>query len=139
MGEELLEFRVELGGERLVVRHDQRRLADWAMTLAIVNVLPEPVTPRSVWCLPGVEAGRASRSPGAGRRRAGTADELKRDMGCLASLHEESRIGTAVIIYTCFNPCQSEAGAGSWNLIRPRKPVFADGMSGGETYTHRVQ
>ena len=52
-GEELLELRVELGGEGLIVGDDQRRggTDDSGRTLAAVKVLPEPVTPSSVWCL----------------------------------------------------------------------------------------
>ena len=46
--EELLELAVELRRQRLVVRDDQRRHVELWMTFAIVNVLPEPVTPSSV-------------------------------------------------------------------------------------------
>ena len=48
--EEVAELGVELGGERLVVGEDERRpLLAFSMTLAIVNVLPVPVAPSSVW------------------------------------------------------------------------------------------
>ena len=48
-GKELLELVEELRGERLVVRQDQRRAGSiCSMTLAMVKVLPEPVTPSSV-------------------------------------------------------------------------------------------
>ena len=48
--QELAELVAELGRQRLVVGDDQCRLAaTFSMTLAIVKVLPEPVTPRSVW------------------------------------------------------------------------------------------
>ena len=50
VGQELAELVAELGRQRLVVGDDQRRLAaPSAMTLAMVKVLPEPVTPSSVW------------------------------------------------------------------------------------------
>ena len=41
---------VELGGESFIVREDEGGLIDAAMTLAMVKVLPEPVTPRRTWC-----------------------------------------------------------------------------------------
>jgi hypothetical protein len=44
------ELGVKLRGERFVVRNDERGLVHVPMTLATVNVLPEPVTPSSVWC-----------------------------------------------------------------------------------------
>ena len=47
--EEGLEFVVELRGERLIVREDDRGAIDCSMTFAIVKVLPEPVTPRRTW------------------------------------------------------------------------------------------
>jgi hypothetical protein len=43
--EEVAKLRIQLGRERLVVGEDGRPTR--AMTLAIVNVLPEPVTPIS--------------------------------------------------------------------------------------------
>jgi hypothetical protein len=46
---ELAELRVKLSRKRLVGREDERGRPVWAITLAIVYVLPEPVTPRSVW------------------------------------------------------------------------------------------
>ncbi len=48
-GQELPQLAVELGGEGLVVGQDQRRAAVAGDALARVIVLPEPVTPRSVW------------------------------------------------------------------------------------------
>ena len=51
LGEELPHLAVELRGERLVRREDERRASgSAAMTFAIVNVLPEPVMPSSTWC-----------------------------------------------------------------------------------------
>jgi hypothetical protein len=46
---ELAELAVQLRGQRLVGREDDRRAAQRAITLAIVKVLPEPVTPSRVW------------------------------------------------------------------------------------------
>ena len=52
--EELAELVAELRGERLVVRdHERRLLRRLDDTFAIVNVLPVPVAPSSVWyCMP---------------------------------------------------------------------------------------
>ena len=47
--EEVAHFSVGLRGERLVGRHDEGGTLSLAMTFAIVKVLPEPVTPSSVW------------------------------------------------------------------------------------------
>ena len=41
---------IELRRQRLVVRQHQRRPVGASMTLAMVKVLPEPVTPSSTWC-----------------------------------------------------------------------------------------
>ena len=49
VGQELAELVAELRRQRLVVGDDQRGLLTFSMTLAIVKVLPEPVTPSSVW------------------------------------------------------------------------------------------
>jgi hypothetical protein len=49
VGEELAQLAVELRGQRLVRRQDQRGRCVSAMTLAMVKVLPEPVTPSSTW------------------------------------------------------------------------------------------
>jgi hypothetical protein len=46
-GEEALELAVELRGQRLVGREDQRRALRLLDHLAMVKVLPEPVTPSS--------------------------------------------------------------------------------------------
>ena len=49
--EELAELAVQLRGERLVVRqHHASGAARAAITFAMVKVLPDPVTPSSVWC-----------------------------------------------------------------------------------------
>ena len=47
--EKLFEFLIELGGQSLVVRDDSAGRFCCAMTLAMVNVLPLPVTPIRVW------------------------------------------------------------------------------------------
>ena len=47
--EELLELAVELGRQGLVVGQTRVGTLSLAMTLAMVKVLPEPVTPRSTW------------------------------------------------------------------------------------------
>ena len=52
--EEGPELLVELGGQRLVVRQHQRRLAELGDHVAAVNVLPVPVAPSSVWQRPAV-------------------------------------------------------------------------------------
>jgi hypothetical protein len=49
VGEEALELAVELRRQRLVGREDQRRALRASITLAMVKVLPEPVTPSSTW------------------------------------------------------------------------------------------
>ena len=64
--EELAELGVELGGERLVVGEDERRLwLAFSMTLAIVNVLPVPVAPEQRLVAQAALRGRrsAARSP----------------------------------------------------------------------------
>ena len=45
VGEEVFELVVELGGEGLVVREDEGGALELSMILAMVKVLPEPVTP----------------------------------------------------------------------------------------------
>ena len=47
--EEAPELAIELGGKRLVGRQHQSRALGASMTLAMVKVLPEPVTPSSTW------------------------------------------------------------------------------------------
>ena len=49
VGEEGFELVVELGGEGLVVREDEGGALSSSMILAMVKVLPEPVTPRRTW------------------------------------------------------------------------------------------
>jgi hypothetical protein len=49
VGEEALELAVELRGQDLVGRQDQRRALQRLDDLAMVKVLPEPVTPSSTW------------------------------------------------------------------------------------------
>jgi hypothetical protein len=47
--EEVLELGIELGGQRLVRRQDDGGRWVSSITLAMVKVLPEPVTPSSTW------------------------------------------------------------------------------------------
>ena len=49
LGEKLFELAVELGREGFVVGYDEGWLPVAWMTLAMVKVLPEPVTPSKVW------------------------------------------------------------------------------------------
>ena len=49
VGQVLAELVAELRRQRLVGRHDESRPPTSAMMLAMVKVLPEPVTPRRVW------------------------------------------------------------------------------------------
>ena len=77
--EELLELAEQLGGQRLVMRDDQVGRWNCWMTLAIVNVLPLPVTPISTWDFSsaqvlgkGLDGLRAGLPPVERGRRSGT-------------------------------------------------------------------
>jgi hypothetical protein len=48
--EEVFKLRVKLRRERLLCENTSAGLPSSAMTFAIVKVLPDPVTPSSVWC-----------------------------------------------------------------------------------------